>query len=270
MTTIDEVMDAMQAYAHNVREGVDERWEKLPLELFNSETYETIGGLLMRQATLSIELALTPSMWTGHIAPLVLRCMTDCHITLAWILKDPPERAKKYILYGLGQEKLQIEHLKADADPEDERVQAMIEMKESWLGSQRRDFLTEVNVGNWAGLNTRKMAKEADCEGLYKFAYTPFSGVAHNMWQHVSMYNLKMCANPLHKYHRVPTIHDVPPDPDFVYRSAKYLNLSYHAVDKKYSLTCDTALPLDFWLNEMARLDAEPEGKKTTEALGKK
>jgi hypothetical protein len=266
MPTLDEIMSVMEAYAENVREGLDERWDKLPVELYDSETYETIGGLLARQATLSIELALTPMMWTGHIAPLVLRCMTDCHITLAWILNDPAERSKKYILYGLGQEKLQIEHLKADGNQDDERIPAMIEMKESWLGSQRRDFLTEVNVGNWAGLDTRKMAQEADCEGLYKFAYVPFSGAAHNMWQHISMYNLKMCSNPLHKYHRVPTIREVDPEPDFVYRSAKYLNRSYRAVDDKFGVECSTTLPLDFWLNAIAKIqDAsvgpEPEGK---------
>ena len=268
MPTIDEIMSVMEAYAENVREGLDERWDKLPVELYDSETYETIGGLLARQATLSIEFALTPMMWTGHIAPLVLRCMTDCHITLAWILNDPAERSKKYILYGLGQEKLQIEHLKADGDKDDERIQAMIEMKEAWLGSQRRDFLTEVNVGNWAGLNTREMAKESDCEGLYKFAYTPFSGAAHNMWQHVSMCNLKPCSNPLHKYHRVPTIRDIEPEPDFVYRSAKYLNRSYRVVDDKFELSCSTTLPLEFWAHEMERLQESSINSDTENDAG--
>ena len=257
---MNEVMEVMQSYCNVVEQGMNERWEKLPVEIYDSETYETIGGLMARQASLTIELAMSPSTWTGHIAPLILRCMTDAHITLAWILCEPTERAKKYILYGLGQEKLQIEHLKADADKDDEQVQKMIEFKESWLNGQRRDFMTEVNVGNWAGLNTRQMAIESGCEGLYKFAYTPFSGVAHNMWYHVSIYNLKPCVNPLHKYHKVPTILKVPIEPDFVYRSAKYIDRSYEAIDQKYNLDIETMMPLKHLVEEFDKLHAS---KKT-------
>ena len=39
--------------------------------------------------------------------------MTDCYITAAWICKDRIDRAQKFILFGLGQEKLQIERRKA-------------------------------------------------------------------------------------------------------------------------------------------------------------
>jgi hypothetical protein len=257
MIELDDVMEVMQSYSSIVEQGMNERWEKLPVELYNSEIYEAIGGLMARQATLTIELAMSPSIWTGHLAPLVLRCMTDAHITLAWILSDPTERSKKYILYGLGQEKLQIEHLKSDADEDDEQVHRMIEIKEQWLNEQRRDFMTEVNVGNWAGLNTRQMAIEAGCEGLYKFAYTPFSGVAHNMWQHVSIYNLKPCINPLHKYHKVPTIRKVPIEPDYVYRSAKYIDRTYEAIDKKFNLEIKTMMPLDYLVEEYNKLHSK-------------
>lgn len=251
---MNEIMTVMKSYTKVVNNGLDERWEKLPIEIFDSEIYEAIGGLLARQATLTIELAMSPSIWHGHIAPLILRCMTDCHITLVWLLNDPKERAKKYILYGLGQEKLHIEHLKTDADQDDDQVQEMIKMKESWLNSQRRDFMTEVNVGHWSGLDTRKMALESECEGLYKFAYTPFSGVVHNMWQHVSLYNLKPCTNPLHKFHKVPTILDAPLDLDFVYRSAKYLNRSYEAVDSKYGMKLEAKMPLEYFTDELDKL----------------
>jgi hypothetical protein len=256
MVSMNEVMKIVQSYCDIVERGLNERWGKLPVEIYDSETYETIGGLMARQATLSIELARSPSIWTGHVAPLILRSMTDTHITLAWILCDPSERAKKYILYGLGQEKLHIEHLKAGAEQDDEQVQKLIEMKESWLNSQRRDFMTEVNVGNWAGLNTRQMAQESGCEGLYKFAYTPFSGVAHNMWQHVSIYNLKPCSNPMHKYHKVPTILEAPMDPDYVYRSAKYVDRTYEAIDEKYNLEIEAKMPLEYFVEEFDRLHA--------------
>ena len=259
MISLNEIMDVMQTYCDIVEQGMNERWEKLPVEIYESETFETIGGLMARQSSLAIDLAMSPSIWTGHVAPLVLRCMTDAHITLAWILRDPTKRAKQYILYGLGQEKLQIEHLKAEVDQDDEDSQKAIERRESWLNSQRHDFMTEVNVGNWAGLNTREMASDSECESLYKFAYAPFSGAAHNMWQHVSRYNLKPCANPLHKYHQVPTSLEAPTDPYFVLRSAKYLQGTYEIIDKKYDLDIGAEMPLNYLDVEFDRLNTDED-----------
>jgi len=242
----EQIHELMDKYCSVVKDGLFERWDKFDVKISDSETYEVIGGLLARQATLTIHLAQTPQDWNGHIAPLILRCMTDAHINLAWIMGDPKERARKYILYGLGQEKLFIEHLKNSQKNEEEKdplASKLIDARESWLNSQRHDFMTEVNVGSWTGLSTREMAKEANCEGLYKFVYVPFSGTAHNMWQHISEYNLDRCKNPLHKYHKVPSIPRIPLNPDYVYRSAKYVDRSYELFDKTFNITIDTPLP---------------------------
>lgn len=251
----EKLMALMNDYCSVVQTALDERWEKLPIELSESEGFEVIGGLMARQATLTIQLAQNPGIWNGHIAPLILRSMTDAHITLAWILSgDFQERSRKYILYGLGQEKKLIEHLKNEANPD---MDDLIELKEKWLESQRYPFLTEVNLGSWSGSNTRQMAQEADCETLYKFAYEPFSSVAHNMWQHICLYNLKECQNPLHKFHRVPTIAKVPLDEDFVFRSAKYISKAFQAVDDKFSLTIESMSPMDWYIEKINKLDKE-------------
>lgn len=255
---LESLLIFMDEYCSLIIEGFRERWGKWGIEIYDSEIYETIGGLLSRQVTLSMNLAAAPQIWNAHVAPLILRTMTDAHITLAWILLDPKERAKKYILYGLGQEKLYIEHLKSELVAEDNQTNLIIEARESWLNSQRADFLTEVNVGNWAGLDTRQMASEADCQGLYKFAYTPFSGVIHNMWPHVSRYNLVRCENPLHKYHRVADILNAPSDPDYVYRSAKYVDRSFRAFDNKYNLAIQTPMPRDWFMREFKKINKKP------------
>lgn len=244
-----KILGLMSNYCDIIAEGFRERISKWGIGIFETETYEAIGGLLSRQVTLSLSLASSPETWNGHIAPLILRSMTDAHITLSWILLNPNERAKKYILYGLGQEKLYIENLKCQDNSGDNEVEAIIKTMESWLNSQRADYMTEVNVGSWSDQNTRNMAIEADCEGMYKLAYTPFSGAVHNMWQHISKYNLVPCNNPLHKFHRVPELLRMPSDPDYVYRSAKYLNRSLHVFDQKYQLDIATPMPLK-WLSE--------------------
>jgi Family of unknown function (DUF5677) len=139
------VIALMERYQKLVIKGLRERWRKFEIEIYDSETYEVIGGLLARQATLTVELAGAPQIWNTHIAPLILRSMTDAHITFAWILKSPTDRAKKYIIYGLGQDKLFVEYLKegreADkSDPIDEQIEKVIKFKEDWLNSQRRDI----------------------------------------------------------------------------------------------------------------------------------
>jgi hypothetical protein len=262
----DNIMKVMASYIDIVQEGLDERWKCIAIELYEPEPQEVIGAILARQATLTTQLADAPQVWNGHIAPLILRCMTDAHITLAWILKEPIERAKKYILYGLGQEKLYIEHLKSGkASGEDSIVDQLIEVRENWLNSQRHDFLTEVDVGSWSGMTTREMAEEAGCKSLYNYAYLPFSGVVHNMWQHVGIYNLKQCRNPLHNYHRVPIVARAPLDLDFVYRSAKYVSRSFKAVDEKFGLACEIPYPVTWLSDELEKLSASTAEKKQEE-----
>jgi hypothetical protein len=241
-------------YCANVREGLDDRWASITPDIYARHAHEAIGGLLARQATLAIEFARAVSTWNVNTAPLFLRCMVDAYITLAWILGDPAERGKKYVYYGLGQEKLFIEYLeeavREDAgDYDAEHMRQMIEVRKSWLNEQLAEWATEVNVGAWAGIGTREMAQQIGRESIYKFAYVPFSGAAHNMWQHVGMVNVEPCTNPLHKGHRVPRIRDFKPEPDFLYRSAKYVSLSYQVFDEKCNVSSGVKLPVDFFLD---------------------
>lgn len=245
----------LAGYCDAVRAGLRERWNRYRPEIYNNETSEAIGGLAARQATLAIEIATNPGIWNGHVAPLILRCMTDTHITLAWILGAPLERSKEYIRFGLGQEKLFLEYLEneadqAPADELDERIEKMIEVRKSWLNSQLMEWAIEVNVGSWSGKSTRDMAIEAGYESLYKFAYVPFSGPAHSMWQHVGVYNMVHCENPLHKNHRIPVMPDLKIDPDYLYRSAKYVSRTYDLLSEKLNLQCDVPLPVAFFIDK--------------------
>ena len=238
----------------------EDRWDQLEIDLYRTETFEVVGGLLSRQATLLIEMASAPSIWNGNIAPVVLRSMTDLHITLSWILNEPDERSKKYILYGLGQEKLLIEHYRVLLEEKDDPdIKKMVELKEAWLESQRREYMTEVNVGNWAHLDTRKMSQEADCESLYKFAYTPFSMVAHNMWNHISLYNMSLCKNPLHKNHKRPAIFKVPIDMDYLYRATKYYDKTLRYFDEKMGTKPKEQYPLDWWDEQFSNMPSFDE-----------
>jgi hypothetical protein len=166
--------------------------------------------------------------------------MADVYITLAWILKDPTERARKFILYGLGQAKLQVEHRKAQAQEkgEDPSDDPMIDALETWASSQRYPFLTEVDVGSWSGLTSREMADQADCLDFYRYVYMPFSASVHSTWHHIGRLNLEPCVSPLHRGHKLP----VDPEPElhsyYLYLAAKYLAKTFRLFDTRLKPAC--------------------------------
>jgi len=247
------IHEFIESYTKIVNSGFDERISQVKPDLQKKHIYECLWGLLARQATLSIELAKAPTTWNGHVAPLFLRCMIDAYITMAWIFESPVDRSEKYIKYGLGQEKLYLEHmeqaLQEETDPSDaEIINNMIKSRKQWLNIQLAEWATEINLGSWSGHSAREMANEIKRESLYHHAYAPFSGPVHNMWQHVGIYNVKQCENPMHKFHLVPAIKESPIHPDFMYRSSKYISQSFELFDTKLGIKCEIELPDDFFV----------------------
>ena len=265
-----KIEELIRSFVKNARLELKERWENWTIDLSQNEIHEVVGAMLARQVTLSRQMAENPLIWNGHIAPLILRAMADVHISLAWVLKDPLERSRNFILYGLGQAKLQLEHRKAqigDRGPTSEE-EMLIEASESWINSQRFAFLTEVKVGSWSGIPTRQMAEEADCIDFYNYVYTPFSACTHSMWHHIARYNLRQCANPLHQYHQVPEDPEFSIDPYNLYLSAKYLEKTFCTFDKKFGITVEVPSAFDQLNKGLNRLSETEDGeaKRTDES----
>lgn len=252
-------------YIDAVRSELAARWRQWRLDLTKPELHEVVGALLARQVTLATQLACSPGIWNAHSSPILLRSMTDAYITLAWILKDPVERSRKFVLYGLGQQKLILEHRKValTADGKDPAQDLVVKATEDWLNTQRFDFLMEVNVGSWSEVPVREMAEEADCLDLYRYAYTPFSAATHSMWHHISRLNLQVCENPLHRYHKVPVDPDLSPEPDYLYRAAKYVEKSFKLFDQKFSVQSGLPSAFEKLADEFARLGSPPSSSET-------
>lgn len=253
MSSADAVAEFIDSYCKNVHENLQSRWAAYTPDLKSSFGSDALAGLLARQAALAIEFARNPGVWNGNIAPIILRTMTDAHISIAWILERPRERGKEFVLYGLGQEKLQLEQLRSEAEdmPEEaqeEGLQDMIRAREAWLESQIAHWALDVNLGSWSGKSTRQMATECGCESLYKFAYTPFSAATHSTWGHVGRYNVERCEVALHKGHYLPVVLELDPAPDFLYRSAKYISKTFSLFSEKAPAKSDVVLPAEYFL----------------------
>lgn len=237
-----DIESAIIAYTHDVDQELEDRLRAWPPDFRHIQIHEVIGGLLARQATLAKEIAGAPSLWNGHSAPILLRAMADVHINLAWLILDPPTRCLKYISFGLGQAKLELEHRRAEIGTRDPTAgeTLILEASEQWINRQRATFLQDIDLGKWSGLSVRQMAEEADCIDFYHYVYTPFSGAAHSMWHHVERYNLRTCRNPLHRYHRVPTSPLLEPDLNYLLLAAKYWSKSLSALDVSFGIVPKT------------------------------
>lgn len=241
-----------------------ERLAAWPPDFAYVQVHEVIGGLLARQVTLAKEIAGAPSLWNGHGAPVLLRAMADVHINIAWLILDPPPRCLKYIAFGLGQAKLELEHRRAEIGtrtPTPEEA-AMLNAREAWINLQRATFLQDVDLGKWSGLSVRQMADEAGCLDFYHYVYTPFSGAAHSMWHHVALYNLRTCGNPLHRYHRVPESPMFEPDLQYLLLAAKYWDKSLNAIDAQFGIAAKSSSARQN-LIDVLTLD-DPNGQAST------
>lgn len=248
---INDINQILEEFINLSQEEIKRRLEKWPTDLSQQAAHEVIGALLARQVTLACQLAACPPIWNGHIAPLILRAMSDVFITLAWVLKDPLKRCEKFIHYGLGQAKLQLEHRRAEMKTRetDENEEEYCEAFESWINSQRATFLTEVNLGSWSGITTRSMAEESGHIDFYNYVYSPFSACAHSTWHHLALYNLQECQNPLHRLHRVATINNSHLDPHYMYLAAKYLRKTFREFDNSFNIEVSALSAFDI-LNE--------------------
>lgn len=250
----DSLESIIVNYRNRVKAELLSRLSHWPLDLNHVETYEVVGALLARQATLARDLAAAPPMWTSHCAPILLRAMADVFVTTVWILKDPDARAKRFIEDGLGAIKLENAHRKnalekITDEKEKEQVKLLYEYWESWSRAQRMDQFVEVNLGSWSGLSTRKMAEEAEVLDFYNHVYQPFSAAVHSNWAHVSDKNSVHCENPGHRFHRIPTILEVGIDPYWLYLGAKYLQKTLTYFDRFIGLDAPKPNAYD-WLYE--------------------
>ena len=238
----------LEAYIEMIEECFSQRWEGYLRAASLTNAGEVMTGLLQRQVELATCFARSSIMWEIAVAPVMLRTMIETHLNLAWILQDPVPRADAFIEYGLGQAKLTLEHRRAQLqerglDPDDD---LLVQESTTWLEQQRRSFLTPVNVGHWAEKDLRHLADEVGEGSLYRLSYVPFSASVHSQWYHVARYNLTICQNPLHGFHRVPGAADRPWITN-LYISAKYLSRTLAVIDESMDYSAAGVSALE-WL----------------------
>lgn len=251
-----DLQQYLENYVENLGKDLKNRWNGWEKNLFEIEIYEVVGGLMARQASIANEFSRSANLWNPNLAPILLRSMIDNYLNFCWILLDPLERSRKFIYFGLGQDKIQLSHRKLahETNPSEDNKLA-IDSIENWINSQNYEFLTIVNVGSWSEKSVREMAIETDELELYNFVYQVFSNVAHNSWSHISKYNLTISDNPLHKFARVPVIYTYSFDFHYMELAMKYVDMMFRKFDTTFKVEIIGCTAVEIFYNEIEKLN---------------
>jgi hypothetical protein len=200
----------LQKNARRVREYVDGLSVKAKYDLYDPERDEILLGLFARISRLYILMVQDPNLWARDMANIHLRCLADTVITFGYLTRcGKAEDFEQFRKYGEGQQKLLMLHLQ-DSYPgakalDGRDAQAMADE----LGRWAPEFM-DIELGHWCKKDTRHLAKAAGMERLYSLVYGPTSGDLHGSWISLKHSNLCHCAEPLHRFHRMPTYSEPP------------------------------------------------------------
>lgn len=149
-------------------------------------------------------LELTGGARVGIAGRLLLRTLVECRITLAYLVhKNDAALWEKFRRYGAGQAKLALLKISESATQPHSVSAATLE------AIANEDFWEEfvdINLGNWAGIDLRKIAEESGTKAIYDAHFGWDSAYVHGQWAALRDATLTTCLNPLHRAHRIPLL----------------------------------------------------------------
>jgi hypothetical protein len=172
------------------------------------EKTSVLSGLLARATALGLDMLTEQALWKGEVGGILLRCLCESLILLAWLVrKDEASLYQRFVEYSLGQQDLyglKLEGYEGYREAfqvlrlgDEKRAAAMA--KDSWDAQMRT-----INLGNWANIDTRKMAEEGGTKVYYDLVFSLCSADVHSQFISLAKWNMVPCKNPLHNYHFLP------------------------------------------------------------------
>jgi hypothetical protein len=136
-------------------------------------------------------------------AKLAIRMLAEIYITFKYLISVGDEKLWDiYRSYGSGQAKLTF--LKLDEILDDEPGYIKKENVEALANEDIYMDFQNIDLGNWAKTDLRKMSQISGCKDIYDAYYSWPSSYAHGQWCAVRDVVFTTCYNPLHRLHRVP------------------------------------------------------------------
>ena len=208
---LTRILEIGAQFSSEGRKELRNIWNKARIDTYEPARTNVVAGLLARSLQFASDIVQNPYLWRMPISAILIRCMVENEIRLQWLIKCGKEGDfKEYIDFGLGQEKLLVEHYKriSQSDrPDQKMILEEIEKREAWIDSQLYSFLIPVDIGGGVqGKDLRALADEAGLLDLHRLVYSPLSSFVHGHWNCVARLNLSRCLNPLHGGHYIPEL----------------------------------------------------------------
>jgi hypothetical protein len=231
------ILEIGAQFSSEGRAELRDLWNKTRIDPYEPTRQNVIAGLLARSLQFASDIVNNPYLWRMPISAILIRCMVENEIRLQWLIKCGKDKDfKEYIEFGLGQEKLLVEHYKriSQSDrPDRQMILDDIEQREKWIDSQLYSFLLPVDIGGGAqGRDLRTLAEEADVLDLHRLVYSPLSSYIHGHWNAIARLNLSRCLNPLHGGHYLPELPQRPTSFSCALDAVNYYANCYELVGK--------------------------------------
>lgn len=178
-------------------------------DLFAPERNEVLTGMTHRQIRAVSMMIMSPTLWAYEFGAGVVRGLVEARIVQKWLIREnDPALYSRFKDYGRGRLKLQVLHLREYRDGLDsppDSLNDVIEDMEAYLNRDIWEEFQDISVeGNFAKIDTRRMALAVGLESDYRLVFAPMSADVHGEWMSLERYALTVCANPLHRGHRIP------------------------------------------------------------------
>ncbi len=209
----DDLPPLLEVINHNVniaREYITNIWKKVQFDLYDTNKNDVIFGLISRLIRLYCLLLEDPNLWSRDISGIILRCLVDCAITYSYLVQfGTEEEFTKFIEYGEGQEKLLMLHLQDNYSGETTMEGLEVEDIAQEHGGFGIEML-DIELGNWTDKTARQLAERTGLQRFYRLVYTPTSSDLHGTWLSLKNTSFRICNEPLHKFHRLPSYREPP------------------------------------------------------------
>ncbi len=164
---------------------------------------EVIAGMYFYASTVCAS-CISDSPFSAQNHLTTSRILSDIVLSLNYLLRsDDSEIWEKFKAYGYGRYKLF--HLKAE--DLSARPSVYDEMRFSDIVDEYAFIeFVDINLGSFFKKNMREIALDLDMKEFYDSHYSWTSAFVHAEWGALRALNFKICANPLHRFHYIPTI----------------------------------------------------------------
>lgn len=178
-------------------------------DLYIPDRHEVLTGLVYRQLRALSIMVQFPGLWTMEHGSSTIRGILESRIVVKWLLsKDDAELFGRFKDYGRGRLKLLKLHLEEYRDGLEDAPQELddqIEYMDALVNNDLWEEFQDISVeGNFAGVDTRRMADQVGLLTEYRLVFAPASANVHGEWTAIDQYVLSQCRNPLHRWHRIP------------------------------------------------------------------